>query len=130
MRFVDLFAGLGGFNLALRRLGLICVFASEIDKGLQQLYQTNFGIAPRGDIRAILASDIPSHEILCAGFPCQPFSKAGGQQGLAHPKWGDLFGYVMQIVDSHKPHYLMLETLSYVVDALLRKAAIRHSNRV
>jgi DNA (cytosine-5)-methyltransferase 1 len=111
LRFVDLFAGLGGFHLALRRLGHTCVFACEIDNGLQQLYQTNFGIAPRGDIRSLLVSEIPSHDILCAGFPCQPFSKAGGQQGLAHPKWGDLFGYVMQIIDFHKPRFLMLENV-------------------
>jgi len=111
VRFVDLFAGLGGFHLALRRLGYTCVFACEIDKGLQQLYQTNFGIIPGGDIRAIPVTDIPSHDILCAGFPCQPFSKAGGQQGLAHPKWGDLFGYVMRIIDFHKPNYLMLENV-------------------
>lgn len=111
MRFVDLFAGIGGFHLALRRLGHTCVFACEIDKGLQQLYQTNFGIIPWGDIRTLPINNIPSHDILCAGFPCQPFSKAGGQQGLAHPKWGDLFGYVIQIISSHNPHYLMLENV-------------------
>ena len=111
MRFVDLFAGLGGFHIALRRLGHTCVFACEIEQGLQQLYEKNFGVTPRGDIRAIPITDVPSHDILCAGFPCQPFSKAGGQQGLAHPKWGDLFGYVMQIIDYHKPVYLMLENV-------------------
>ncbi|MFL5627191.1 MAG: DNA cytosine methyltransferase [Ktedonobacteraceae bacterium] len=111
MKFVDLFAGLGGFHLALRRLGHTCAFACEINKGLQQLYQLNFGITPRGDIREIPVTDIPSHDILCAGFPCQPFSKAGGQQGLAHPKWGDLFEYVMQIITYHKPLYLMLENV-------------------
>ena len=101
MKFVDLFAGLGGFHLALRRLGHNCVFACEIEQGLRQLYQTNFGIMPRGDIRTIPVADIPNHDILCAGFPCQPFSKAGDQQGLAHPKWGDLFGYVLQIINYH-----------------------------
>lgn len=111
MRFVDLFAGLGGFHLALRRLGHSCVFACEIDKGLQQLYQTNFGITPKGDIRTIPVDEVPIHDILCAGFPCQPFSKAGDQQGLAHPKWGDLFGYVIRIIDYHKPRYLMLENV-------------------
>lgn len=111
MRFVDLFAGLGGFHLALRRLGHTCVFASEINTGLQQLYEKNFRIIPRGDIRAIPVTDVPDHDILCAGFPCQPFSKAGGQQGLAHPKWGDLFGYVIQIINYHKPQYLMLENV-------------------
>ncbi len=111
MKFIDLFAGLGGFNLALRRLGHTCVFACEIDEGLQQLYRMNFGTTPRGDIRAIPVTDIPNHDILCAGFPCQPFSKAGGQQGLAHPKWGDLFNNVMQIIEHHKPTYLMLENV-------------------
>lgn len=111
MRFVDLFAGLGGFHLALRRLGHTCVFTCEIDKGLQQLYKMNFAITPRGDIRGIPVADIPEHDILCAGFPCQPFSKAGGQQGLAHPKWGDLFEYVMRIINYHKPLFLMLENV-------------------
>ena len=78
MRFIDLFAGLGGFHLALQRLGHDCVFASEVDTKLAILYEKNFGIEP-----AKVASDssngkdIPSHDILCAGFPCQPFSKAG-----------------------------------------------------
>ena len=107
-----MFAGLGGFHLALRRLGHTCVFASEFNTGLQQLYETNFGIIPRGDIRTIPVTDVPDHDILCAGFPCQPFSKAGGQQGLAHPKWGDLFRYVMQIIDNHKPRYLLLENVA------------------
>lgn len=111
MKFIDLFAGLGGFNLALKRLGHDCVFASEINEGLRKLYEMNFGILPGGDIRAISLADIPSHDILCAGFPCQPFSKAGDQRGLACPKWGDLFGYVLQIVKHHEPHYLMLENV-------------------
>jgi len=111
MKFIDLFAGLGGFNLALKHLGHICVFASEINGSLRKLYEMNYGILPGGDIRAIPLADIPSHDILCAGFPCQPFSKAGDQQGLACPKWGDLFGYVLQIVEHHKPHYLMLENV-------------------
>lgn len=111
MRFVDLFAGLGGFQLALRRLGHTCVFACEIDKDLQELYQINFGIKPMGDIRTLSVGDIPSHEILCAGFPCQPFSKAGDQRGFACPKWGDLFEHVIRIVRHHQPQYLMLENV-------------------
>lgn len=111
MKFVDLFAGLGGFHLALQKLGHTCVFACEIDKSLQKLYERNYGILPHGDIRALSVDDIPSHDILCAGFPCQPFSKAGGQQGFDCPKWGDLFGYVLQIIEHHKPHYIMLENV-------------------
>lgn len=111
MRFIDLFAGLGGFHLALKRLGHTCVFASEIDTTLAELYQRNFGIRPEGDIRSVAIGDIPEHDILCAGFPCQPFSKAGTQSGFGHPKWGDLFDYVKQILQAHEPQYFMLENV-------------------
>ena len=77
MRFVDLFAGLGGFHLALEQLGHRCVFASELNDELQELYKENFGFTPNGDIRKIPVESIPPHEILCAGFPCQPFSISG-----------------------------------------------------
>ena len=69
MRFIDLFAGLGGFHLALSRLGHECVFASELDANLADLYEKNFGIKPAGDIRKIKLRDVPDHNILCAGFP-------------------------------------------------------------
>lgn len=110
MRFVDLFAGLGGFHQALQALGHECVFASEIDPVLAGLYEKNFGIKPAGDIRA--AHDkVPPHDILCAGFPCQPFSKAGEQLGFGCPQWGDLFDYVMMILIRHKPRYLIIENV-------------------
>lgn len=111
MRFIDLFAGLGGFHLALQRLGHNCVFACEIDPSLQSLYEKNFKLLPKGDIREIPVRDIPKHDVLCAGFPCQPFSKAGDQKGFDCPKWGDLFDYVLEIVKYHKPHYLILENV-------------------
>lgn len=111
MRFIDLFAGLGGFNLALRKLGHTCVFACEIDEILRNLYEKNFGIRPAGDIRYINASDIPSHDILCAGFPCQPFSKAGSQEGLADPELGGLYKDILRIIRYHKPRYLILENV-------------------
>src|SRR5687767_5628643 len=85
MRFIDLFAGLGGFHLALSRLGHECVFASEVDDELRELYSKNFGMHPAGNIRDIPNSRIPAHDILCAGFPCQPFSKAGEQNGVECP---------------------------------------------
>jgi DNA (cytosine-5)-methyltransferase 1 len=88
MRFIDLFAGLGGFHLALRRLGHKCVFASEVNAELRALYEKNFGILPQGDIRNVDIANIPPHDILCAGFPCQPFSKAGRQNGLRDPLLG------------------------------------------
>jgi DNA (cytosine-5)-methyltransferase 1 len=112
MRFIDLFSGLGGFNLALRKLGHECVFASEIDKELVTLYEDNHGISPHGDIRLIDESYIPEHEILCAGFPCQPFSKAGEQKGLACERWGNLFWEIIRIVSYHKPEFILLENVS------------------
>lgn len=111
MKFIDLFAGLGGFHLALRRLGHECVFASEIDADLADLYAKNHGIRPKGDIRKVPVSDIPGHDILCAGSPCQPFSKAGDQQGLACPKWGDLLEYVLRIARTHRPAFVFLENV-------------------
>lgn len=112
LRFIDLFSGLGGFHLALEKLGHRCVFASELDPKLRELYAENFGIEAAGDIRRIEAEDIPVHEVLCAGFPCQPFSKAGGQTGLEDPRWGDLFTHIMRIVEHHKPRYLILENVA------------------
>jgi DNA (cytosine-5)-methyltransferase 1 len=111
MEFLDLFAGLGGFNLALTKLGHKCVFASELDASLQALYETNFGIKPAGDIRRVPLEAIPSHDILCAGFPCQPFSKAGGQRGFEHPRWGDLWDQVLRIARHHQPQYIILENV-------------------
>ena len=111
MRFIDLFAGLGGFHLALRELGHRCVFASETDNTLRELYERNFGIEPAGDIREVEPSDIPEHDILCAGFPCQPFSKAGSQNGLADAALGGLYKDILRIVAYHKPRYLILENV-------------------
>jgi DNA (cytosine-5)-methyltransferase 1 len=111
MRFIDLFAGLGGFHVAMERLGHTCVFASEINEDLRQVYEVNFGIKPAGDIRQVKLKDVPKHDVLCAGFPCQPFSKAGDQQGLKCPKWGDLFDYVLKIIRHRKPRYFILENV-------------------
>lgn len=111
MRFIDLFAGLGGFHLALSRLGAECVFASEIDPSLRELYEANFGMRPAGDILSVPISEIPAHDILCAGSPCQPFSKAGEQQGLECPKWGNLLGHVLRIARARKPRFLLLENV-------------------
>jgi len=111
MDFIDLFAGLGGFHLALRELGHRCVFASEIDETLKDLYEKNFGIRPAGDIRLVDVSTIPRHQILCAGFPCQPFSKAGSQDGLADPELGVLYKEMLKVIKHHHPQYLILENV-------------------
>lgn len=114
-RFIDLFAGLGGFHQALKDLGHECVFACEIDEDLAGLYGRNFGLRPHGDIRSLDISTVPDHDILCAGFPCQPFSKAGGQKGLECPQWGDLIDYVIQILRTHKPRYFIIENVPNLV---------------
>ena len=113
--FIDLFAGLGGFHYALSSLGHRCVFACEIDESLSQIYEKNFGLRPHGNIRTIKISSIPKHDILCAGFPCQPFSKAGDQQGLDCPQSGDLFDYVVRVLRAHKPRYFIIENVPNLV---------------
>ena len=115
LRFADLFAGLGGFHLALKNLGHRCVFACELDDDLGALYEKNFGLRPFGDIRTLDIPSLPAHDILCAGFPCQPFSKAGGQQGLECSQWGDLIDYVVRILRNHKPPYFIIENVPNLV---------------
>lgn len=114
MNFVDLFAGLGGFHLALKKLGHECVFACEINENLADLYKKNFNIEVKGDIRKIVPSDIPKHDILCAGFPCQPFSKAGKQKGRKDKKNGNLFKEIVKILDYHEPKYFILENVPFI----------------
>lgn len=111
MKFIDLFAGLGGFRLALQKLGHQCVFACEIDDTLREVYKLNFGMEPVGDIRGVAEADVPEHDILCAGFPCQPFSKAGSQYGLKDPELGTLLFEILRIVRYHKPKFLILENV-------------------
>jgi len=110
MRFLDLFAGLGGFRIALERLGHECVFASEIDPILQDVYNRNFPHGPRivGDIRAT-KDHVPRHDILCAGFPCQPFSKSGTQAGMNDKTSGTLFHEIREIARVHRPRFIILE---------------------
>lgn len=112
MKFIDLFAGLGGFHVALEALGHECVFASEINKSLRPLYEENFNIKAAGDIRLVEASDIPQHDILCAGFPCQAFSKAGAQEGFSDKVRGNLFDEIARILEYHKPKYIILENVA------------------
>ena len=111
--FIDLFAGLGGFHLALQQLGCKCVFASEIKDDLRKLYALNFPETPiYGDITKINPEDIPPHDIVCAGFPCQPFSQAGKREGFNDTKQrGMLFDYICAIVAEHRPKYLLLENV-------------------
>jgi DNA (cytosine-5)-methyltransferase 1 len=112
LRFIDLFAGLGGFHLALEALGHECVFASELDDELRRLYIQNFPGAANyvvGDIRTHHAK-VPSHDILCAGFPCQPFSKSGFQDGQLDTR-GTLFHDIIAILKEHQPKFVLLENV-------------------
>lgn len=116
MKFIDLFAGLGGFHVGLSKLGHECVFSSEISEHLQELYKKNFGITPVGDIKKYLKdkNKIPKHDILCAGFPCQPFSKAGNQAGMTDEHRGTLFDEIAKILKIHKPRYFILENVPFI----------------
>lgn len=115
LRFIDLFAGLGGFHQALASRGAECVFASELNSDLADLYEQNFGLRPEGDIKKVDLESIARHDVLCAGFPCQPFSKAGDQKGLECPQWGNLFDYVVDILRLKKPRYFIIENVPNLI---------------
>lgn len=110
MKFIDLFAGIGGFRYALQDLGCSCVFSSEWDKFCQKSYKLNFNEVPFGDITKIDEKDIPSFDILCAGFPCQPFSVSGKQKGFNDTR-GTLFFDIARIVKYHQPKIILLENV-------------------
>lgn len=110
IKFIDLFAGIGGFRYALESVGYKCVFSSEWDKFCQESYKNNFSESPYGDITKINEIDVPSHDILCAGFPCQPFSIAGSQNGFNDTR-GTLFFDIVRIVKLHKPKIIFLENV-------------------
>jgi DNA (cytosine-5)-methyltransferase 1 len=115
LKFIDLFAGLGGFHIALESLGHKCVFASELNDELRALYQINHDMICHGDINKVVEEKvkIPPFDILCAGFPCQPFSKAGKQNGLEDSINGNFFNLIMKIVKEQNktPEYIFLENV-------------------
>ena len=110
LTFIDLFAGIGGFRTALESFGLKCVYSSEWDTHAQITYRENFGEVPEGDITKVNAEDIPKHNVLCAGFPCQAFSISGKQRGFADTR-GTLFFDIARIAAHHKPEVLFLENV-------------------
>jgi len=121
--FIDLFAGIGGFRLAMQQYGGNCVFSSEWDKDAKKTYHANFGEYPEGDITNIDEKDIPNHEILCAGFPCQPFSLAGVSarrslntaHGFACETQGNLFFDVARIIQEKRPKIVFLENVKNLI---------------
>lgn len=109
-RFIDLFAGIGGFRIALESFGAKCVYSNEYDKYAKETYQMNFGEIPDDDIRYVDEKDIPDHDILCAGFPCQPFSVSGKQLGFCDER-GTLFFDVARIIREKRPMVVLLENV-------------------
>ena len=118
-RFIDLFCGIGGFRLAFEKAGGRCVFSSDWDKYSRQTYAANFGEHPHGDLTQVSTADVPPHDILCGGFPCQPFSLAGVSKknslGRAHgfedERQGNLFFEIARLLDSHRPAAFILENV-------------------
>ena len=121
--FIDLFAGIGGMRLGFERAGGQCVFSSEIDRFARETYQANFGDEPAGDITEIDAGDIPDHDVLIGGFPCQPFSIAGvsklnslgDKHGFENKTKGTLFFDVARIIKKKRPKAFLLENVRNLV---------------
>ncbi|MCH9030827.1 MAG: DNA (cytosine-5-)-methyltransferase [candidate division Zixibacteria bacterium] len=120
LKFVDLFCGIGGFHLAVKsasqELGLVeeCVWACDIDKWARETYSANFGIQPAGDITEVNPKDIPDHDLLCAGFPCQPFSVFGKMRGFEDTR-GTLFFEIARALKKKKPRFFILENVKQLV---------------
>ncbi|MBH0064413.1 DNA cytosine methyltransferase [Psychrobacter sp. SZ93C1] len=112
--FIDLFAGIGGMRLGFQNTGGVCVFSSEFDKHAQQTYQKNHGEYPFGDITLIDPNNIPKHDILLAGFPCQPFSHAGLKLGIEDTR-GTLFHDIANIIDQKRPRFAVLENVKGLI---------------
>lgn len=119
LRFIDLFCGIGGFRIAFEKAGGRCVFSSDWDKYSRQTYAANFGEVPHGDITQVPTREVPEHDILCGGFPCQPFSLAGVSKknslGRAHgfedERQGNLFFEIARLLDHHRPAAFVLENV-------------------
>ena len=112
-KYVDLFAGIGGFHAALSALGGVCEYASEIDESASRIYLRNWGVKPAGDITLAAnetVMEVPSHDVLVGGFPCQPFSKSGKQLGMEEAR-GTLFWNIARIIEVQKPKIVLLENV-------------------
>jgi DNA (cytosine-5)-methyltransferase 1 len=113
-KYIDLFAGIGGFHYALNSFGASCVFASEWDKYAAETYYANHQFKPSGDITQIDEATIPKHDILCGGFPCQAFSISGKQKGFEDTR-GTLFFDILRITNKHTPKVLFLENVKNLI---------------
>ena len=116
LKCADLFCGIGGFHQAARNLGHEVVFACDIDAEARRAYHANYGIEPAGDIAAVAPEDIPDHDLLFAGFPCQPFSIIGQRQGLADPR-GTLLFEALRLIRAKRPRGVVLENVKQLATA-------------
>ena len=110
-KFIDLFAGIGGIKRAFETSNSACVFSSEIDPFARQTYYANYGLVPYGDICTLDKDKIPNHDILCGGFPCQPFSNIGKREGFNHPTQGTMFDEILKVIDLKHPRVVFLENV-------------------
>lgn len=115
VKFIDLFAGIGGFRLAFESCGFECVFSSEFNPACQKIYEENYGECPAGDITKIDENTIPDFDILCAGFPCQPFSICGKKMGFEDTR-GTLFFDVCRIIKAKNPKVVVLENVKHLIN--------------
>jgi DNA (cytosine-5)-methyltransferase 1 len=111
--FIDLFCGIGGFHQALSQLGGRCVFASDIDKNCREVYENNYGLKPHGDITKVSVQDIPDHDVLVGGFPCQAHSNAGHKKAFDDSR-GKLFDEIIRIAAGKKPKMMLLENVKHI----------------
>jgi len=112
LRFIDLFAGIGGFRMGMEMSGFECVYSSEINDHACQMYLENFGDFPKSDITKVDPKNIPDFDILCAGFPCQSFSICGKQEGFYDEIRGTLFFDICRVLEAKKPRAFILENVS------------------
>lgn len=137
-KFIDLFSGIGGFHQAMSQLGGECVLASEIDSFCNIVYHQNYNINSNIDIRDLdEKTQVPEHDVLCAGFPCQAFSKAGKQEGMKDETRGTLFFEIVRILKEKHPQYIILENVRNLVShdnhrtwSIIRKTLIECGYRL
>lgn len=114
IKFIDLFCGVGGIRLGMEEQGFECVFSCDINLECQRTYKENFNELPAGDIKAVDEKAVPRHDILCAGFPCQPFSISGKQKGFEDTR-GTLFFEICRILNEKKPPVVFLENVKHLI---------------
>lgn len=113
-KFIDLFCGIGSFHYSLKKLGFECVMACDINEPARKTYHANYGIVPLGDVTDIAPESVPSFDILCAGFPCQPFSNIGKHRGFDDER-GTMFFQILKFAKHHKPKFIILENVPALV---------------